>query len=53
MDPNETLQAIRHIIAQGDLSQPETAERLAELVGALDTWLAHGGFLPHGWTERR
>lgn len=30
---------------------PEDAERLAELVLALDEWLRRGGFLPLVWAE--
>ncbi len=30
----------------------EDANRLCELVLALDEWLRHGGFLPHPWSKR-
>ena len=59
MDPNANLEEQRklaaHIIrtvdtAGGDeFDLTEEAERLAELVQALDEWLAGGGFLPEPW----
>jgi len=51
MDVNATLAEIRKL-ANGD---PEgwitshDADRLAELILALDEWLKKGGFLPNDW----
>jgi hypothetical protein len=49
MDPNANLAEQRRIalsILEGDDGD---AERLAELVQALDEWLTKGGFLPDAW----
>ena len=52
MDPNanlsEQLELAKAIVAT-DHPEPEDAERLAELVLALDDWITRGGFLPDSW----
>jgi hypothetical protein len=51
MDPNATLAEVRAILNRGrfeDLT-PTDSHHLVELVEALDTWLAGGGFLPTAW----
>ena len=51
MDINATLAEVRAILKRGrfeDLTPPDS-HRLVELVEALDTWLAGGGFLPGRW----
>ncbi len=59
MDPTENLKE-QLAIARGILSgyfvsgDLETdADRLAELVYALDTWICKGGFLPKQWEGKR
>lgn len=56
MDPNECLSEIRAILTDFDGfqrgSNRQAAERLAELIDALDDWLSHGGFLPSDWRPR-
>ena len=51
MDPDsnliETRALVREILAAR--FESERANRLAELVDALDGWLARGGFLPSPW----
>ena len=55
MDPNVTLSRIRELrndIQNGDHLDDYLAERaldLAELIGALDGHLSHGGYLPTEW----
>ncbi len=52
MDPNANLAEQRRIVAQildGDSSADWS--RLAELVEALDQWIAGGGFLPAAWNH--
>ena len=60
MDPNANLKEQRGLVVtilktidrleeHDDLS--EDAERLAELVQALDEWLSGGGFLPKDWNR--
>lgn len=52
MDPNANLEAQREIanrIVNGDEWSRRDAERLAELVLALDGWIHGGGFLPEAW----
>jgi hypothetical protein len=58
MDPNANLAAqlgiARSVIDRLDIEEPEVdltnaAGDLAELVLALDEWLAKGGFLPEAW----
>ena len=53
MDPNETLSEIRRLIAdhRAGRGYSGTLEEVAELVTALDEWLAGGGFLPNGWAR--
>jgi hypothetical protein len=51
LDPNATLEEIRSLIRRGrfqDLA-PTDSHHLVELIEALDTWLAGGGFLPARW----
>ncbi len=54
MDPTENLREqlqLAHDIIEGrvGIMGAEKGERLAELVLALDGWLAGGGFLPAQW----
>lgn len=56
MDPNSNLAEMRYIadgFVDGDYEEDALkiakAERLAELVQALDEWLSRGGFLPKPW----
>ena len=58
MDPTMNLEMQRRLAARlvvrSELGQPigaDDAVRLAELVIALDEWLARGGFLPSQWAE--
>jgi hypothetical protein len=60
MDPNKTLREIRELdrkalrLERADKSlPPEDADRLMELVRALDEWLTKGGFLPTDWRKGR
>ena len=58
MDPNanlaESLRLATRISALPALAiSSDDAQRLAELVLALDEWLAHEGFLPQRWAPRR
>jgi hypothetical protein len=57
MDPNanldEMLQLARLIDVGEDSWVPEQAERLAELVVAMDGWLRKGGFRPARWDTVR
>lgn len=48
MDPDAALDELRALLA---LDEPMVGEleRMAELMRALDSWLAGGGFLPLGW----
>ncbi len=57
MDPNANLKEQREL-AEFILSHNITltddvdkADRLAELVLALDEWISKGGFLPAGWAN--
>ena len=62
MDPNANLKeqielalAIARYKADLDLDRhpsPDQAERLAELVIALNDWIANGGFPPEKWERR-
>lgn len=56
MDPNANISEQRRIAARvkatrdaGGEVDGDDADRLAELVDALDIWLARGGFLPDAW----
>jgi hypothetical protein len=57
MDPNANLTEMRELAAaimKDDSADPfypivGQAERLAELVQALDGWICNGGFLPRDW----
>lgn len=58
MDPHVVLAAQLRLAARileradaGEPVDPNDAERLAELVQALDGWLVKGGFLPPRWTR--
>lgn len=52
MDPNVALYELRKLVKRIEEYdfQPD-AERFAELFGALDEWLSHGGFEPSEWTR--
>lgn len=54
MDPNcnldEMLQLAKTISSDGWVPDPQQAERLAELVVALDGWIMKGGFRPTRWS---
>lgn len=57
MDPNANLTEQREIasrILKAGLADidPHDADRLAELVVALDSWLRVGGFMPADWTSQ-
>ena len=55
MDPNANLEEQLRIaarIANGEELSTD-AERLADLVEALDGWLKGGGFLPQRWERKR
>lgn len=65
MDPNANIEEllrlaedIRRIENEGELSERyalaereviQSAERMAELILALDEWLYRGGFMPQRW----
>ena len=58
MDPNANLKEQRELAAkmlrdfedtEGNGIDQDDANRLAELVEALDGWIKGGGFLPHDW----
>ena len=60
MDPDanltEQLQIAQRLSADMDSRAPRSANqiavdalRLAELIGALDSWIKSGGFLPRQW----
>ena len=58
MDPNANLEEQRRLTAriQAQRDNYETPNdgdvfRLAELVVALDEWIASGGFLPSAWKK--
>jgi hypothetical protein len=59
MDPNanlkEQLELAKNILEYPAQSDMDTingdAERLAELVLALDEWISNGGFLPKRWQK--
>lgn len=57
MDPNANLNEQRRLaesIHSGELTEAEqadAAERLADLVEALDQWIVNGGFLPSEWAR--
>lgn len=54
MDPNANLAELRRLtrraLYDNDLT-PAEVTRLAELVEALDEWLAKGGSLPDAWAK--
>jgi len=53
MDPNAALDELIGL-ATSDLREfGDEVHRLAELVLALDDWLARGGFLPTRWNAGR
>lgn len=53
MDPNANLEEMRRLAGKLLADEFEIdsadAERLAELVQALDAWISKGGFLPRDW----
>lgn len=49
MDPNANLEEQRRIVSTIIRDGSGDAERLADLVEALDEWLSKGGFLPEAW----
>lgn len=53
MDPTATLDEIRGLTAiGGDRGlDSDDADRLQDLVLALDEWLSKGGFLPAAWSR--
>lgn len=54
MDPDITLANIRRLTKlthERDL-EPSEADDLAELIEALDDWIARGGFLPRAWARQ-
>lgn len=60
MDPNANLEEQLRIAARivaaserGDFGRREEAdaERLADLVLALNDWLQNGGFMPRNWSK--
>jgi hypothetical protein len=62
MDPNANLKEQRELTqrimrafdeANSNGIDQEDANRLAELVQALDEWLVKGGFLPESWRTTR
>lgn len=56
MDPNETLKLLREATTEvltDNGKVPDVAQRMAELVEALDGWLKKGGALPTAWAKPR
>ena len=57
MDPTATLDEIRGLIFSSNCDavlrrlDPDEADRLQDLVLALDEWLSKGGFLPAAWSR--
>jgi hypothetical protein len=54
MDPDANLSEqlmLTELILDGQAT-PVDANRLAELVQALDAWIANGGFLPGRWQKK-
>lgn len=56
MDPNETLNQIRALVARIEavredeyLDLVELGRDLAESANALDEWLSKGGYVPDDW----
>lgn len=49
MDPDAALAEIREILSRRDMHEGLDAERLADLIDGLDTWISRGGFLPRNW----
>ena len=57
MDVNKTLAELRMrafvVMEQADsphgVIEADDAERLADLITAMDLWLSNGGFLPDAW----
>jgi len=52
MDPNVTLHELRKLANKGKWTAAD-AERMADLLNALDGWLVIGGFLPTRWDVPR
>ena len=54
MDPDACLDEIRSILAENDSADLwQSADRLAELVDALDDWITKGGWLPDDWRRAK
>lgn len=59
MDPDANLEAQRRLAQRlanpcdGDEPDADDVRYLAELVVALDEWIAKGGFLPSRWAQPR
>lgn len=54
MDPNANLEELRRLVRRklyDNNLTPDEDVRLAELVEALDQWIAGGGFLPTAWAK--
>lgn len=54
MDPNETLEELRHLmcaIQNDEYIDTTTLFRIAEMFNNLDSWLCEGGFLPSAWRQ--
>jgi hypothetical protein len=57
MNPNETLAEIRELLLNGGIGgrdlvrSYDSADRLAELIEALDNWISRSGFLPDAWAK--
>ena len=50
MDPDEVLREVRDLTEEVLMMHSGTAaEKLAERVETLDSWLSTGGFLPREW----
>lgn len=52
MDPEENLREqlwLARSLVEAESPKKESAQRLAELVLALDEWLRKGGVLPRTW----
>ena len=53
MDPDANLKEQRRIVTRCINGEPWDAERLVDLVEALDNWIKKGGALPHDWAVAR
>lgn len=50
-DSNPNIKGAADRTQQYQIAQTHDAERLAELVQALDEWITKGGFLPARWKD--